>query len=455
MASAENLEKTEKTKQPNVASQEQKVAATAQARTYPDQCLKVYPEAKRSYGITVPSWDDVTPDKSVSVVAYGQRHSYIEPMTIIDKAGLVPDDILTYAKGRDVKTPPACATFSKKVKISGRGLILSHEDEIYPESCIREHHAYYQKDRQHVDVSLHVATDRIMQRVKEPTLILTGVFPLHFSHWLYDNFAKLMIAKTIFGDLSNFKVAVGFGDRAGGWLTRDCVQFQCLKALGIKFENVSMLPQDRWTIFDQAIILSEVNNFRPPTRTVWNAPEIFDFFRAMYRDCGLPLNKPTRHVHLSRTDNTNRKCVNEQEIIDHALSIGMEEKIIAGMTMKEQMQYFSEIKVAVGPVGNNLLTMCFMQPGTKLIVYFPSIAWHIIPYYQNFCSAGGIELIAVCATKAWETDEKPGLDGVRWEANVESLKQLIDVHCLEARAQTQTTNNQPSLVTKLMEKIRN
>jgi len=396
---------------------------------YPEQLLNLMTDDRRELAVLPPSFDDFENDKVISVVAAAKRQHKIKPFTLIDSKNTATPIIQNFAKGRIETRDPLYVSFVKNLRVSGTGLLVTKDGELMPESSIRSHHAFLTEDRNQATIKITESIDQVNSKVASPTIVLTGVFPLHFTHWLYDNYAKLSLARRVLGDLKGYKVAVGFGNRRGGWCKPTSYQYECLSFLGIAHEDVIMLHERKWVEFENAIVLPEVNNFKPPTQKIYNDPEIFEFFDDVYELSGLERTPKTTRIHLSRTDNENRKCLNEQAVIDKLARLGFEDKIIGGMTMREQMQFFSNIDIACGPAGANLTTMCFMQPGSKFITYFPPQASHFLAYYQSYCSDVGIDMYAICASKYYWDGPKTSLDNLRWEIDRDEVVSLIERLC--------------------------
>ena len=395
---------------------------------YNPQLVKKFPESDRRYlEADVFAHSEFTSGVS-SVVSTECRELAIQPFELIDPKEQAAPAIRSYAGGRTLPLPRCTVSHASNARVSGAGLILSDDFRLLPESTIREHHAF-RKQNDFVEIRETETIGEDKDIVEQPTIILTGVFPLHFSHWIFDNYAKLTFLKQTLGSLDGFKIAVGFGNRRGGWCKPGSIQYDCLKILGFGDDDIIMLHESKWTLFRSAFIASEVNNFKPPMHNIWSVPEIFDFFRDTFREAGLKRRAPSKRIHFSRTDDPNRKCINEPEVIDLASSHGFEEKIMRGVPIAEQMQFFSDVEIAIGPAGNNLLTMFAMQPGSKLITYFPKHGSHIISYYQTFCSAMGIELYAICGSEHWYEDGNNTLNDLRWNVDVDSIAKLLDRLC--------------------------
>jgi len=153
--------------------------------------VNVISQSQRAYVDQVPKFSDISDNTARTMIVAPQRDHHIKPFNLIDPEGLAAPFLKTYAKGRTTPLEPALVSWGRNVTVSGTGLILSADKDIYPESCIREHHAFYSADKTTVEIKNTDPIDQISNRVSQPTIILTGVWPLHFSHWTYDNYAKL------------------------------------------------------------------------------------------------------------------------------------------------------------------------------------------------------------------------------------------------------------------------
>jgi len=128
---------------------------------------------------------------------------------LIDPANQASPLLKRYANGRNIHIPECSISHVSNAKVAGTGIILSEGSKILPESTIREHHAYFTDDPEVIEIRNTEPAANVGTIVDEPTIILTGVFPLHFSHWMFDNFAKLTFIEQILGSLDGYKIAVG------------------------------------------------------------------------------------------------------------------------------------------------------------------------------------------------------------------------------------------------------
>lgn len=396
--------------------------------SFAPQVLPLLPDIRRRFVGSMPTWGDVATNEVVTFVARRAREVAVAPFTLVDPSGSCPDDIRKFSAGRTVLVPEARITLLRKARVCGNGLIATADHQLLDESCIRQHHAYPMPSGS-IDVRNTKPVAMTTKRIKEPTIILNGVFGLHFSHWTYDNLSRLTFVLEQLRSFKGYRIAVGFGTRRGGWCKPGTTQFASLSMLGFAKDDIVMVPEHDWYEFDQAIAVSEVNNFLPPTGRIWNAPEIFGFYGEIFERAGLARRARSRRVNLSRIDDNKRKCTNESEVIAATTARGFEHRTMAGVPLAEQMQFFSDIDVAVGPVGNNLLTLFAMQKGAKLVTFFPATGSYIMAYYQNFCSALGVELYALCGSREWWEGQPNVLNNLRWEVDVDSLTQLVDLAC--------------------------
>ena len=393
-------------------------------RVFEPQIFDMLPDDRRIRVDSLPSSGDLASGAIHSVQAVGTRDVRVKPFRLLDPLKGCPPVIRDYAAGRTLRVPESYVTVANRLRASGNGLLVSASGYLLHESCIRPHHGFPMRDGR-VEVRKTKAVGQVAKRISDPTIILNGVYGLHFSHWVYDNLSRLTFLRKLMKSFAGHKIAVGFGDRRRGWCKPGTIQYQTLSFLGFSADDVIMIPEREWFEFDHAIVMSEVNNFVPPATRIWNAPEIFSFYDEIFDLAGLERRQPWRWINLSRMDDSNRRCANENQVVELTESCGFQNRTLAGMSMADQMQLFSDISIAVGPVGNNLMTLFAMQPGSKLVTFFPPKAAHVMAYYQNYCSARGIDLYAVCGHhERWEGLEG-SLNSLRWEVDTESIGRLI------------------------------
>jgi len=364
------------------------------------------------------------PAELTTVVCKPERTIPLDPFEFFVDGALKDPKYQAAARGRNISLPASQVTYARDISICGYGLMMTSDGYLLPESNIRLHHAF-PEGADHYRME-GVPRPAAVRRVEEPTIILTRVWPLHFSHWMYDNLATLTFVRKL-GDLGpSTRIAIGHGNRDRDLFKRKSAQAESLQLLGVDLERVMRLDEQEWVHFDQAIIPWPVNEFRPPFNQIFNQPEIFDLFQDM-RKAAAPNDAPaTKKVFFSRLDTPVRKLTNESQIIERLSPLGFEATTMGGLSLEDQIRLYSEIDVAVGPLGNSLMGLCFMRPGSTLIVLTPEPLVYCLAYYQSFCTSLGIHLVAIVSSHFGPNPEGvKGMNNSPWTLDSELTYNVV------------------------------
>jgi hypothetical protein len=82
---------------------------------------------------------------------------------------------------------------------------------------------------------------------------------------------------------------------------------------------------------------------------------------------GLGSGVPGRRLYISRQDSTQRRLVNEEQVIEEVVQAGFEAVTLTGMTVAEQARLFDEASHIIAPHGAGLTNILFCRPGTILL----------------------------------------------------------------------------------------
>ena len=98
------------------------------------------------------------------------------------------------------------------------------------------------------------------------------------------------------------------------------------------------------------------------------------------------------HIYVARTDSTNRRMVNEDELIAYLETVGFRIVLPGSYTPEEQIVLFREARVVVGGHGAGMTNIAFCRPGTLIYELLPA-------YYPNACfnrmaQSGGVTYAA-------------------------------------------------------------
>ncbi|RFP90183.1 glycosyltransferase family 61 protein [Rhodobacteraceae bacterium 63075] len=237
-----------------------------------------------------------------------------------------------------------------------------------------------------------------------------------------------------------YSVLTGYKFRGQQWCRHETAQGRMLGLAGIPMKKVHRLADHEWAQVADLVVISPLNNFRPPAHEIFAQEEMFRFL-ARIGEKSRASGKGKR-IYCSRRDTTNRMMENEAELIEAvAKQFGFVEVQLGEHSVDEQIAIFREAEIAIGPIGNAFMNMAYMGPDARIVTFLPPETWHFLPYYQSFATAGGFDVHAVIG----ETSHSEGADlnALRWRVD-------IDAACKNVDAIIQQGDQRQSLLERLM-----
>lgn len=188
-----------------------------------------------------------------------------------------------------------------------------------------------------------------------------------------------------------------------------------LAMAGIGPDRIHRIADSEWAEVADLVVVSPLNNFRPPVGSIYAQPAMFSFLKTMPKNINAPGKGP--RIYCSRRDTENRKMENEAELIATLREkFGFVEVMLGEHEVEEQIAIFRDAEIAVGPIGNAFMNMAYMGGDAKIVVFLPAETWHFLPYYQTFATAGGFDIHALIARKSGSGDPA-NLNALRWEVD--------------------------------------
>ena len=330
---------------------------------------------------------------------------------------------------KELHLPATRISYSRDVEIFGRGLVISKSGHLLPETNLRQ---YVAEDTgggravvQHPPLS--VRNDSKETEDPRPVIMLNAVWPVHYGHWLYDNFARLGAIAEFFelplADLGqHFRICLGYADVKHPWLEDGSPQRYHLQLAGFDDTNIVALPSFDWMRFKDVIVVSSMNNFAPPVPSIFMRPEVKNAFTVVagsveQSGCG-------KRIYVARTDTTNRLMSNEAEIADYLCEhhdfVSIE---CATLNAEQQVAAFRNAEIIVGPIGNAFMNLAFSNPDAQVIIMAPKETAIFMPYYQGIATAFGNK-VTILAGETTKT--AANLNHLEWKGDLEALKREID-----------------------------
>jgi len=351
----------------------------------------------------------------------------IEPASRIKQQPLrrydpAQDRLLAPDPCRQITLPKMSLIRLRNAYLSGEGLVIAQNGALLAESNLRPPHVEATKNGRAL-LARAPNVRKCGSHGTRPLVALNGVWPIHYGHWLYDNFARLGALDRVTNDIASLDFSVGYGERAKGWLRPKSFQWRSLVRAGIDPNRIRQLNTCDWIHVPDLIFLSPINNFRPPARDIYTRPEAFAYLRGLAPSHRALATK--KKIWCSRRDTKNRRLENEARIERHLEKChGFEIISLGTLTFDEQIAAFANADVVAGPIGNAFMNMPFAGPNTKFRVMLPREAAHFLPYYQSFAHAGDCD-VAYMFGDTTRHASRQKLNELRWQLPVEAAYQFI------------------------------
>lgn len=355
-------------------------------------------------------FDAPAPGSVVSHILRPAQNVTLSTLNVHDPGQRLPQEIRDQTGEVDRDYPEIAVIRLRNARVSGGGLAVTESGFLLRESNVREPHI----ERQDTNgATLREPPNEPVAHLKDrPTIFLNGFMPFHYGHWIYDNFSRLGLAQQALGS-RRYTVLCGHKERRNEWLRPDTTQGRMLEFAGVGVDQVHRLAEHEWALVDDLVVISPLNNFRPPAQGIFSQPEMFQFIKTLAGKAEARGKGPL--IYCSRRDTERRILVNEDDVIEILEKrFGFVEVVCGRHNVDEQIAIFRDAKMVVGPVGNAFMNMVYSPPSTEFIPFLPPEASDMLPYYQTFANAGRFKINAMIASDRSETSTSNRLKDVRW-----------------------------------------
>ena len=191
----------------------------------------------------------------------------------------------------------------------------------------------------------------------------------NYFHWLYDTVPYLFSYFKLKSVLPNLKLLMSPPE---GKIDLYPFVYETLSLLGIKETDIVFV--DNYTKYDKVFVGSSLTHNRlslePPHPALWD----------IIKKIKSPVKDTPKKVYVSRRtwvkdDNKNigtdytiqRKCVNEDSVVDLFKKNGFVEVFAEDLSMSEKVSTFANADVVAGPIGGGMANLLFSNKDTKVI----------------------------------------------------------------------------------------
>ncbi|MGI0483120.1 glycosyltransferase 61 family protein [Geminocystis sp. CENA526] len=195
-----------------------------------------------------------------------------------------------------------------------------------------------------------------IQQIKGNVMVLAGLLNNIYFHWLFDilpRFKLLELANINVADIDYFLID-----------NRTNFQRETLTIFGIPPEKILPLS---FPLHIQATNLI-VPSF--PGSIAWMPSWSCEYLREKILGNQTIVNNPHKKIYISRDRSSNRRLINEKEVINLLLKYEFEIVNLELLTVRQQAELLSQAKIVISPHGSGLSNLVFCPPKTKVIEIF-------------------------------------------------------------------------------------
>ncbi|BAQ62330.1 tetratricopeptide TPR_2 [Geminocystis sp. NIES-3708] len=195
-----------------------------------------------------------------------------------------------------------------------------------------------------------------IQLIKGTVIILAGLANDIYFHWLFDILPRiklLELAKINYREIDYFLVD-----------NRTNFQKETLEIFGIPHDKILPLSFPLHIQAENLIVPSF------PSTIAWMPPWSCDYLRNKILDNKDIQNQERKRLYISRKNSSNRRLINEDEVVNILLNYNFEIVNLEFLSVKKQGELLSTAEIVVSSHGSGLSNLVFCQPNTKVIEIF-------------------------------------------------------------------------------------
>ena len=314
--------------------------------------------------------------------------STVHPAQVVDPKH--PKKYIDTLPGFRNLVPPVGIIRLRDALVNGNGIILTKEGHLLSDSPIAWApltvvKGYLEFDENYKRIpklkdALHKRSP--VETIDDPAVFLGSLAPAHYSHFLYELFARLAVldkAKWLF---SNFQFLIPDCDPIHDESSQ---HRKLLSASGISGNSIRTIPVGPWVQVRELYIPSRVINLETGGYFCW--PDAIAYIHRISKNISDPKEKCLRSpfVYITRRDASTRLTANEEEIEHMLVEKGFQIVIASELSMEQKVEVFSGAKIIAGANGNGVISSPFMAPGSSLLTLTTRFLERTIQYQTMFC----------------------------------------------------------------------
>lgn len=195
-----------------------------------------------------------------------------------------------------------------------------------------------------------------IKKIQGKVVILAGLLNNVYFHWLFDILPRIKLLELANIDLQEIDYFVVDN--------RTNFQQETLKLWEIPEDKIIPLSFPLHLQVDRLIIPSF------PGSIAWMPSWSCQYLREKILDNQTNKNEQKKRLYISRNKSSNRRLINEEDIIKILSKYNFEVVNLELLTVKQQGELLSQAEIVISPHGSGLSNLIFCPPKTKIIEIF-------------------------------------------------------------------------------------
>ena len=291
-----------------------------------------------------------------------------------------------------VEVPSLTLKCIKNAKVNSSGIILNRYNELVSESTIVWNSVESKDGYVSFDLEKNKAIPNLKQCltnltvsrcIPEPSILFLALNSSHYSHWLYEAFARSCLFDLInFPKLTDLKCVVH--DLPSIYKNNASHQRYFFYLMGIDTQNLEYISNGEWLFFDYLFVPSRVVDLEANRYFVM--PESIKFLNSLVDKVDSLSSPYGKLVYISRSEATTRIVKNEEDIESKLAKLGFDTVFPGTLNTQDKISTFANAEIVIGPVGNGIIGTPFMRQNSEVVLLTTTFLHRTLNYHTMFCS---------------------------------------------------------------------
>jgi tetratricopeptide (TPR) repeat protein len=203
-----------------------------------------------------------------------------------------------------------------------------------------------------------------IDKIEGTVAILAGLFNHVYFHWMFEILPRIELL-----NLSGIEL-----DSIDKFLISDRLPFEKETLSLLEIPPTKIITPEAYPHIQATNLI--VPSF--PGTIAWMPKWTCDFLRKQFLERAIDVTVPkNERLYISRQDTSNRRIINEDELLDLLNKFGFQSVTLESMSVLEQAVLLANAKIVISAHGSGLTNLVFCKPETKVIeILAPNYPYH-------------------------------------------------------------------------------